>query len=106
MDSEAARLLLLSYVYALVGAVKDLWADPAAFLFPADNRAQAGNLASLIIGLTIAAVIAISVAIPVINNVIADSNVTGTTSTILNLLDLFISLLLLVAIASPLMRRT
>lgn len=72
--------------------------------FKLDNRAQS-NLAGLIIGITIAAVIGIAVAIPVINDVIADSNASGTTLTILDLLDLFVGLLILVAIAAPLMRR-
>lgn len=70
------------------------------------DRAETGNLAGLIIGITIAAVVGVAVAIPVINDVVADSNATGTTLTVLDLLDLFVGLLILVAIASPLMRRT
>ena len=76
----------------------------AAVLGGGTDRAQ-GNLASLIIGIVIAAIIGIAVGIPVINDVVADSNATGTTKTILDLLDLFIGLLILVAIAAPLMRR-
>lgn len=74
---------------------------------PVGERAQAGgsNLAGLIIGITIAAVVGVAVAIPVINDVVAGSNATGTTKTVLDLLDLFVSLLILVAIAAPLMRR-
>jgi hypothetical protein len=70
-----------------------------------DNSGQA-NLAGLMIGLLIAAIIAIQVFIPVVNDAIASSNVSGTTKTILELLGLFAALLLLVALASPLMRRT
>lgn len=59
----------------------------------------------LIIGLTIAAVVAIAAAIPVISDVTASANLSGTTATVVNLIPLFIGLLLLVAIASPLMQR-
>jgi hypothetical protein len=70
-----------------------------------DARAQGTNLVSLFIGILIAAVIGISVAIPVINDTIANANLSGTTATVVGLLDLFIGLMLLVGLASPLMRR-
>lgn len=63
------------------------------------------NLVGLFIGLLIAAIVAIQVFIPVVNDAIASSNVSGTTETILELLSLFAALLLLIALASPLMRR-
>lgn len=70
------------------------------------NRGQTGtNLVSLIIGIMIAAVVGIEVVIPVINDALASSNVSGTAATVLGLLTTFIALLLLVAVASPLMRR-
>lgn len=69
-----------------------------------DSRAQT-NLAGLFIGILVAAVIGIAVFIPVVNDVIASSNVTGTTKTILDLLPMFGGLLLLIGLASPLMRR-
>lgn len=68
------------------------------------NRAQ-GNIGSLFIGVMVAAILGIGVAIPVILDVINNSNVDGTTATVLNLVPLFVALLLLVALAGPLMRR-
>lgn len=53
----------------------------------------------------VAAILGIAVAIPVILDVINDSGVTGTTATVLDLVPLFIGLLLLIALAGPLMRR-
>jgi hypothetical protein len=53
----------------------------------------------------VAAILGVSVAIPVILDVIDQSNVTGTTATVLDLVPLFIGLLLLIAVAGPLMRR-
>lgn len=70
------------------------------------DRGQGGsNLVSLFIGVMIAAVIAIQVVIPVINDALASSNVSGITATILGLVTTFIGLLLLISVASPLMRR-
>lgn len=63
------------------------------------------NLVGLILGVLIAGIVAISVFIPVINDQIANSNVTGTTKTILDLLPLFAALLVMIALASPLMNR-
>jgi len=73
-----------------------------------EERAQMGggtNLVGLFMGLLIAAIVAISVFIPVVNDAIASSSVSGNTETILTLLPLFAALLLLIALASPLMRR-
>jgi hypothetical protein len=64
-----------------------------------------GNIGSLFIGVMVAAILGIGVAIPVILDVINESNVSGTTATVLNLVPLFVALLLLVALAGPLMRR-
>ena len=72
--------------------------------FGEDDRAQT-NLVGLFIGLMIASIVAIQVFIPVVQDAIAQSNVTGTTATILDLLPMFAGLLLLIALASPLMRR-
>lgn len=68
------------------------------------DRAQ-GNIGGLFIGVMVAAILGVAVAIPVVQDVINDSNVTGTTKTVLDLVPLFIGLLLLVALAGPLMRR-
>lgn len=69
-----------------------------------DNRGQ-GNLAGLFVGVMVAAIIGIAVVIPVINDVIADANLSGTTETIVTLIPLFVALLLIIALAGPLMRR-
>jgi uncharacterized membrane-anchored protein YitT (DUF2179 family) len=70
-----------------------------------DNRAQGTNMVGLFIGLLIAAIVVVQVFIPVIQDAIANSGVSGTEQTILELLPLFASLLLLIALAAPLMRR-
>lgn len=69
-----------------------------------DRRAQ-GNIGSLFIGVMVAAILGVGVAIPVVLDIINQANVSGTTATILDLVPLFIALLLLVALAGPLMRR-
>lgn len=53
----------------------------------------------------IAVILGVSVAIPVIQNAVDEAGVDGNTQTILELLPLFIALLLLLALAGPLMRR-
>lgn len=72
--------------------------------FGRSNRAQ-GNIGSLFIGIMVAAILGVGVAIPVILDVINNSNASGTTRTVLELVPLFVGLLLLVALAGPLMRR-
>lgn len=75
-------------------------------LFGGDKRAQmGGNMVSLFIGLLIAAIVVLQVFIPVINDAIESSGLTGTPQTIVELLPLFAALLLLIALAGPLMRR-
>ena len=69
-----------------------------------DSRAQ-GNIGGLFIGIMVAAILGVAVAIPVILDVINDSGITGTTATVVDLVPLFIGLLLLIALAGPLMRR-
>jgi hypothetical protein len=63
------------------------------------------NLVGLLIGLLIAGIVLIDVFIPVMLDSINSSNASGSTATILGLLPLFGGLLLLVSMASPLMRR-
>lgn len=70
-----------------------------------DTRGQGTNMVGLFIGLLIAAIVVVQVFIPVIQDAIANSGVSGTEQTILELLPLFASLLLLIALAAPLMRR-
>lgn len=63
------------------------------------------NMVGLFIGLLIAAIVVLNVFIPVVNDAIDDSGITGTELTIVELLPLFAVLLLLIALAGPLMRR-
>jgi len=77
----------------------------AALMTDARGQTGTGNLVGLFIGILIAAIVAINVFIPVVNDAIASSNVTGTEKTILDLLPLFGSLLVMIALAAPLMRR-
>lgn len=69
------------------------------------DRGQGTNLTGLFIGLMVAAIVAVSVFIPVVQDAVSSANVTGNTETILDLLPLFAALLLLIALAAPLMRR-
>jgi len=69
-----------------------------------DGRAQ-GNLTSLVIGVLISAIVVIQVFIPTVQDALASSNASGTTLTILELLPLFAGLLVMIALAAPLMRR-
>jgi hypothetical protein len=70
----------------------------------ADDRAQS-NLVGLVMGILFAGIVIVSVFIPVMNEAIANANLTGNTATVIGLVPLFAGLLLLVSIASPLMRR-
>lgn len=63
------------------------------------------NMVGLFIGLLIAAIVVLQVFIPVINDAISSSGISGTEQTIVELLPLFAALLLLIALAGPLMRR-
>lgn len=69
-----------------------------------NERAQT-NLVGLVMGLLFAGIVIVQVFIPVMNDAISSANLSGTTKTIVDLVPLFAGLLLLVAIASPLMRR-
>jgi len=69
-----------------------------------NNRAQS-NLTGLIIGVLISAIVVIQVFIPVVNDAISQSSISGTAATIVGLLPLFGALLVLISLASPLMRR-
>jgi hypothetical protein len=68
-------------------------------------RAQGSNLVSLFMGILVAAIIGIAVVIPVVNDVIASSNISGTTATIVGLIPTFVGLMLLMGLSSPLMGR-
>jgi len=71
-----------------------------------DDRAQGSNLSGLIIGIAVAAIVGVGVGIPIINDVIASSNLTGITATVVGFIPIMLGLLIFVATASPIMRRT
>jgi len=72
----------------------------------ADDRAQGSNLSGLIIGIAVAAIVGVGVGIPIINDVISSSNLTGITATVVGFIPIMLGLLIFVATASPIMRRT
>lgn len=57
-----------------------------------------GGLISTIIGITVAVIVIVAVAIPVTDDVITDANLTGTTATIVELIPLFFALAGLVTV--------
>jgi VIT1/CCC1 family predicted Fe2+/Mn2+ transporter len=91
-----------------------MWADANAWAeyieeesaLARDSRAQGGNLSGLMVGIGVAAIIGIGVVIPIVNDVIASSSVSGITATILGFIPIMLGLLIFVASASPIMNRT
>lgn len=63
-----------------------------------NKKAQSG-LSGAFIGIMIAVIIGVGIAIPVVIDTIENSTVTGTTATILNYLPLLMGVVLLVAVA-------
>jgi protein-S-isoprenylcysteine O-methyltransferase Ste14 len=55
-----------------------------------------GALVGQIIGLTIAIIVIVAVSIPVVNQVVDDANLTGTTATVVGLIPMFLGLAALV----------
>lgn len=53
-----------------------------------------------------AAIVGLGVGIPIVNEVIASANVTGITATVVEFIPVMLALLIFVATASPIMRRT
>jgi hypothetical protein len=76
-----------------------------AAAFAADQKGQ-GNLVGLIIGVTISAIVGIGVGVPIMNQVIADANLSGTTALIAGFIPVMLTLMVFVATAAPIMRRT
>jgi protein-S-isoprenylcysteine O-methyltransferase Ste14 len=60
------------------------------------TKGTQGALVGQIIGLTIAIIVIVAVSIPVVNQVIVDSNLTGTTATVVGLIPMFLGLAALV----------
>lgn len=71
-----------------------------------DQRAQAGNLISLVIGIAVAVIVAVGVAIPIVNDVIAQSNLTGLTALVVGFIPVMLAVLIFVATVGPIMRRS
>lgn len=63
------------------------------------KKGQAG-IAGALIGILIAVIIGVGVAIPVIQEVIVNASLTGTTLTVVNLIPLMIGVVLFVAVAA------
>ena len=74
---------------------RDKWS-----LAKAMNKRGMVGVAGVIIGVMIAIIVIVAVALPVVEDVIAQSSSTGTTSTILDLLPLFLALAALVTVAA------
>ncbi len=73
--------------------------------FTQDNSAQS-NLVQLFLGIAIAFIVGVGVAVPIVNDVIADTNFSNDmTQTVVEYVPMFLGLLLLVAVAAPIMRR-
>lgn len=70
-----------------------------------DNSAQS-NLVQLFLGIAIAFIVGVGVAVPILNDVISSTNFSNSmTETVVGYVPLFLGLLLLVAVAAPIMRR-
>lgn len=68
-------------------------------------RAQ-GNLVSLVIGIAVAVIVGVGVAIPIVNDVLATSNITGLTKMIVGFIPVMLGVLIFVATVGPIMNRT
>lgn len=73
--------------------------------FAQDTSAQS-NLVQLFLGIAIAFIVGVGVAVPILNDVISSTNFSNSmTETVVGYVPLFLGLLLLVAVAAPIMRR-
>jgi len=64
------------------------------------NKRGQGGLVAAFIGILVAVIVGVGVAIPVIQDTINNASLTGTTGTIVNMLPLMLALVLFVAIAA------
>lgn len=64
------------------------------------SRKGMAGPAGTVIAVMISIIVIVAVALPVVTDVVAESNSTGTTATILNLLPLFLGLAALVTVAA------
>lgn len=75
--------------------------------FAGDDRGQMGgtNIVRLMIGVAVAVLVGVGVAVPIINDVIADGNLSGVEETIASFISTIIILVIFMAAASPIMGR-
>ncbi|WP_233516922.1 hypothetical protein, partial [Haloferax sp. Atlit-6N] len=73
--------------------------------FAQADRAQmaGGNLVSTVLGIAVAVIVGVGVAIPVVNDVLADANITGLTATIVGFIPVMLGVLIFVATVGPIM---
>jgi len=69
------------------------------------GQAGAGGLIRLVIGIAVAVIVAVGVSIPIVNDVIAQSNLTGLTALIVGFIPVMLGVLIFVATVSPIMNR-
>ncbi|RDZ99790.1 hypothetical protein DEQ92_20810 [Haloferax sp. Atlit-6N] len=62
-----------------------------------------GNLVSTVLGIAVAVIVGVGVAIPVVNDVLADANITGLTATIVGFIPVMLGVLIFVATVGPIM---
>ena len=84
--------LLAFLIVAMREAIVEVHNRARMAAFAADQRAFTNSLIGAAIGVTILAIVAFSVSIPVIQNSIATSNLTGTALVIAHLIPTFIVL--------------
>lgn len=84
--------------------------DVAAQLAEGSEFAQAeraqmvgGNLISTVLGVAVAVIVGVGVSIPIVNDVISDSNVSGLTATIVGFIPVMLGVLIFVATVGPIM---
>lgn len=84
--------------------------DVASELFGRSDFAQAeraqmagGNLVSTVLGIAVAVIVGVGVSIPVVNDVLASSNITGLTATIVGFIPVMLGVLIFVATVGPIM---
>lgn len=102
-EIEAAYAQACSHIADADSAAKALVTDGRQDPSGGTRAQTGGNLVNLIIGVLIAGIVVMNVFIPVIQD--AQSNLSGQNALIAGLLPLFAILLVLISLASPLMRR-
>jgi hypothetical protein len=94
---------------AIMSRVRMGYAVAAEFTEESDfvqaERAQmaGGNLVSTVLGIAVAVIVAVGVSIPIVNDVIADSNMTGITATVVGFIPVMLGVLIFVATVGPIM---